>query len=116
MNCRWQALKLCLNAAVVVVIKIFHEFLFEVIHGIKFLQIEQFAFEQTEEVFHNSIVRTVTFPAHTLSDSLFSEHPLILLVLVLPSLVRMKNQIGSVRYLLKSLVQHGSHHTQNRSI
>ena len=38
------------------------------------------------------------------------EHLLLLFVLVLPSLVGMKNQIGSIRNLLKSLVQHSHNH------
>lgn len=56
MKSRRQALKLCLNTAVVVVIKIFNEFLLEVFHRLELLQIEQFTFEQTEEVFYHSIV------------------------------------------------------------
>ena len=43
-------------------------------------------------------------------------HPLVLLVLVLPALVGMKDKIGSVRYLLKSLFQHSCYHAQDRSI
>ena len=66
MKSRRQALKLCLDTAVVVIVKIFDELLFEVFHRIKFLQIEQFTFEQTKEVFYHSIVQTITFPAHAL--------------------------------------------------
>ena len=40
---------------------------------------------------------------------------LLLFVLVLPSLVGMKDQVGSTRNLLKSLVQHRHNHTQNRA-
>ena len=83
---------------------------------IEFLQIEQFTFKQTEEVFHDSIVQTVTFPAHALPDAFLAKHPLVLLVLVLPALVGMKDKIGSVRYLLKSLFQHSCYHAQDRSI
>ena len=68
MKSRRQALKLCLDTAVVVIVKIFDELLFEVFHRIKFLQIEQFTFEQTKEVFYHSIVQTITFPAHALPD------------------------------------------------
>ena len=32
------------------------------------------------------------------------------------ALVRMKDQPGSIRYLLKSLIQHSRNHTQNRTI
>ena len=39
MKSRRQALSLCLDAVVVVVIEIFNELLFEVIHRLEFLQI-----------------------------------------------------------------------------
>ena len=51
MNCRRQALQFCLDAAVVVVIQICNEFQFEVFHGAELLQIQQFTFEQPEEIF-----------------------------------------------------------------
>ena len=101
---------------VVVVIQIFNELLFEVIHRLELLQIQKFTFKQAKEVFYYSIVQTVTFPAHALPDAFLLEHLLILLVLVLPALVRMENQVGSIRYFLKSLVQHGRNHAQNRSV
>ena len=43
MNGRRQALRLCLDPAVVAVIQIFHELLFEVLHRLKLLQIQQLA-------------------------------------------------------------------------
>ena len=106
MNCRRQALQLCLDAAVVVVIQIFNEFLFEMFHGLKFLQICQLAFEQPKEIFYHSIVQTVPLATHALPDAFLAEHPLILLMLVLPALIGMKNQVCSVRNLCKRLVQH----------
>ena len=36
-------------------------------------------------------------------------------VLVLPALVRVKNQIRPIRYGFIGLLQHGSHHVQNRT-
>ena len=116
MNCRRQALQLCLDPAVVVVIQICNEFLLEVFHGTELLQIQQLTFEQPEEIFYHSIVQTVPFPAHALSDALLAEHPLILLVLVLPALVRMENQVCSGRDLCKRLVQHGGYHAEYRTI
>ena len=80
------------------------------------VRVEQFTLEQSEEVFYHSVVQTVAFTAHALPDTFPLEHPLILFVLVLPTLVRMKNQIGSIRYLLKSLVQHGRYHAQYWSV
>ena len=91
MTSRRQALKLCLDTVVVVVIEIFNELLFEVLHRLEFLQIQKFTFKQAEEVFYYSIVQTVTFPAHALPDAFLLEHSLVLLVLVLPALVRMKD-------------------------
>ena len=116
MKSRRQALWYCLDTAVVVVIQIFHKFLLEVLHRIEFLQIEQFAFEQTDEVFRDSIVQTVSFPAHALPNVFLPEHPLVLFVLILPALIGMENQIGSIRNLLKSLIQHSRNHTQNRTV
>ena len=115
MKSRRQALRLCLDTTVVVVVQIYNEFLFEVFQRVKFLQIEQFTFKQTEEIFDYSIVKTVSVSAHTLPDAFLLEHLLILPVLILPALVRMKNEIGSIRNLLKSFVQHGSYHAQYRS-
>ena len=95
MNCRRQALSLCLDSAVVVVIHVFNQFLLEVLHGLELLQIQQLTFEQSEEIFYHSIVQTVSLAAHALSDTLFPKHPLILLMLVLPALIGMKNQVCS---------------------
>ena len=94
-NCRRQALQFCLDPAVVVVIQICNEFLLEVFHGLKFLQVQQFALEQPKEIFYHSIVQTVPFPAHALLDAFLSEHALVLLVLILPALVRMENEVCS---------------------
>ena len=48
---------------------------------------------------------------------LLSEHLLVLLVLVLPALVRVENQLLSPSgYGFKRLLQHGSYHAQNRSV
>ena len=87
MNRRRQALSLCLDAAVVVIIQVFNHFQLKMLHGRKFLQIEQFAPEQTEEILHYCILQAVSFAIHTLPDTLPDKHILIVLVLVLPSLV-----------------------------
>ena len=93
---RRQALKLCLDAVVVVVIEIFNELLFEVIHRLELLQIQKFTFKQAKEVFYYSIVRAVIFPAHALPYAFLTKHPPVLFVLVLPLLVGMKNRIGLI--------------------
>ena len=114
MNCRRQALKLCLDATVIVIVEIVNQFSLKVFHGCKFLQIEQLALEQAEEVFDHGTVQTVSFPAHALPDAFLLGHPLVLLALVLPALIGMQNQIDSVWYLLKSFIQHGRNQAQNR--
>ena len=116
MNRRRQALQLCLDSAVVVVIQIVDQLLLEVLHGLKILQIQQLTFEQSKEILNHSIVQTVALAAHALSDSLVTEHPLVLLVLVLPALVGVQDQIRVIRNLLKCHIQHGCHHAQHRPL
>ncbi len=116
MKCRRQALRFCLDPAVVVVIQIFNEFQFEVFLGTELLQIQQFTFEQPKEIFYHCVVQTAPLAAHALPDALLAEHPLILPVLILPALIRVKNQVSPVRYFCKRLVQHGGHHAEYRTI
>ena len=56
MNCRRQALQVCLDPAVVVVIQICNEFQLEVFHGTELLQIQQLIFEQPEEILYHGVV------------------------------------------------------------
>ena len=84
---RRHALKLCLDAAAVVVVKIVDKFTLKVVHRLKFLQIKEFAFEQAKEILYHSIVQTVTLSTHALPDALVFEHGLVSFVLVLPALV-----------------------------
>ena len=72
---------------------------------------QQFTFEQAKDVFDYRIVQTIPLAAHALPDVLLAEHPLIL-----PALVRVKNEVCSVQYLCKRLVQHGGHHAEYRTI
>ena len=116
MKSRRQALKLCLDTAVVVVIEIFNEFIFEVVYGFKLLQVKKFTFSQAKDILHHSIVQAVLFPAHALPDAFLAKHPLVLPVLVLSALVGMKDQTGSIRYFLKGLIRHSGYHTQNRPV
>ena len=73
-NCRRQALQFCLDPAVVVVIQICNEFLFEVFHGLKFLQVQQFALEQPKEVFYHSIIQRISLSAHALPDAFLFDY------------------------------------------
>ena len=60
--------------------------------------------------------RQFPFAAHALSDTLLAEHPLVLLVLILPTLIRVENQACSGRDLCKRLVKHGGYHAEYRTI
>ena len=73
-------------------------------------------FWAAQKIVYHSIVQTVPLAAHALLNTFLPERPLILPVLILPALVRVKNQICSVRYLCKHLVQHGGYHTDHRTI
>ena len=109
-NSRWQALQLCFDAPVVVVIQIGNQFLFEVFHGIEILEIEQFALQQTEEVFDHSIIQAVTFPAHALDHSIIGQFLLVMLVLILPALIRMKNRCCPRGQLACGAIEHVHDH------
>ena len=76
MNRRRQALQLCLDPAVVVVVQIVDQFLLEMLHGLKLLQIKQLVLEQSKEIFNHGVVQAVSFPTHALSDALFPVQPL----------------------------------------
>ena len=91
MNSRRQALKLCFDTTVVVVIQIGYQFLFEVCHRIEILEIEQLALQQTEEIFYYGIIQTVTLSAHALNDTGIRQLLLVMLVLVLPALIGVQN-------------------------
>ena len=90
-NSRRQALELCLDAAVIIVIQIGDEFLLEVFHGIEVLKIEQFTLQKSEEIFYHSIIQTIPLSAHTLDDTVIGQRLLVLLVLVLPALIGVQN-------------------------
>ena len=64
MKSRRHALPFSLDAAVVAGIQRCDQFRFEVVHGIKFLQTEQFTFEQTKEIFRHGIIQTVALSTH----------------------------------------------------
>ena len=80
------------------------------LHGLELLQIKQFTFQQAKEVLCHCIIQAVPFAAHTLLDAFCFEHPLVLLVLVLPALVGVKDQSGSIRDRCKGFGEHGCYH------
>ena len=71
---------------------------------------------EESQIFYHSIVQAVSFSTHALPDTFLTKHPLILLVLILPALVRMENRVCSGRDLCKRLVQHGGYHAEYRTI
>lgn len=62
--------------------------------------------ENTKEVFNDAVVITVTLSGHALPDTFVLEHPLIDFHLILPALIRMKDQLTIVRDLLKCILEH----------
>ena len=85
----------------------------KVLYGLEVLQTEQLTFQQAEKVFNHGIIQTVAFSAHALVDSLFLEHSLVLFMLVLPTLIGVKDEFCSVQYRFKCFVQHGDNHVEN---
>ena len=61
MKSRRQALQLCLDAAVVIVIEIVNELLLEVFHRFKGLQIEKFTLEQAKKFSITALSRQFPF-------------------------------------------------------
>lgn len=49
-------------------IQIFNKLLLKVYHGMKFLRIQQLAFDKPKEVFYHGVVQTVSFAAHALPE------------------------------------------------
>ena len=72
--------------------QIVDEFILEVVDGIEGMQIEQFRFEQAEEILHNSIVQTVALTTHALADVVAGQKPLVVLVLILPALIGVQDR------------------------
>ncbi len=58
----------CLDAPVVVVIKVLNQFMLEVLHGRERLKVEKLTLEQSEEMLDHSIVKAVAFSAPTLRN------------------------------------------------
>lgn len=85
-------------------------------HRIKFFQIEEFTLQQTEEILNHSIIKAIALAAHALANALRFQHLLVLLVLVLPALVGMEDEIGTARYGFKGVFQHLRHHGQHGTV
>lgn len=86
------------------------QFCFKLLYGCKLLQIKQLRFEEPKEIFHDSIIQAIPLSAHALPNVLAFQHVPILSMLVMPALVRVKNQICPIRNFMKRFLQHGGHH------
>jgi len=62
--------------------------------------------ENTKKVLNNAVVITVAFSGHALPDTFVFKHLLVRTHLILPALIRMQDQIGMVRDLLKGTLDH----------
>ena len=72
--------------------KIIDKFSLEMVDRIKGLQVEQFRFEQAEEILHDCVVQTVALATHALADVVVNQQPLVVLVLVLPALIGVQDR------------------------
>ena len=72
--------------------------------GFKFFAVIHFNFQSTKEVLHYAIVHTVSFAGHTLCNVVLRKKPLVFGVLVLPTLIRVKQWSCFGRKFLKRLV------------
>lgn len=91
MKSRRRALQFFLNATVIVGIKLLNQFGFEMFQGIKFLEIKKCTFQQAKEVFHHNGVKTVAFSAHALPNADVFQQFLVMLVLILPALIGVRD-------------------------
>ena len=71
----------------------------------KLLQIQKLALKMTKEALHCSIVIAVTFAAHALRDAILCQHLAVLLMLVVPALVGVQDQIVLLRQYFQCLFQ-----------
>ena len=85
------------------------------IDGFKLLQIQKLALEVAEEALHGGIVIAVAFAAHALSNPILLQYLPILLVLVVPALVGVQDQLVLLRQDFQCLFQHRCHHQQIRT-
>ena len=85
------------------------------IDGFKLLQIQKLALEVAEEALHGGIVIAVAFAAHALSNPILLQYLPILLVLVVPALVGVQDQLVLLRQHFQCLFQHRCHHQQIRT-
>jgi hypothetical protein len=66
----------------------------------------ELSLEDTKKVLNNAIVITIAFSGHALADTFIFKHLLVRTHLVLPALIRMQDQTGMIRDLLKGASEH----------
>ena len=66
----------------------------------------ELGFKDTKKVLNNTIVITIAFSGHALADTFIFKHLLVRTHLVLPAPIRMQDQIGMIRDLLKGASEH----------
>jgi len=71
--------------------------------------------ENSKEVLHDTVIITIALSGHTLADTFVFQHLLVGSHLVLPPLIRVKDQLGIVRYLLESNFEHFSNRVETRT-
>jgi hypothetical protein len=103
---RRQAAKLALNSSGVVVIKVFNKLRFKLFYTREILQIEQFALEVSEEVFHDGVVQAVPLTTHALQNSFGFKPILVCFHLILPALIGVEDQALKVFVCAKRFIQH----------
>lgn len=67
---------------------------------------EHFRFESSKEIFHDTVIQTVSLSRHTLSNSMVCQHLLIVSHLILPSLIRMQQRSRPSRKNRKQTIHH----------
>ena len=70
------------------------------------MPIIQFIFQTAKESFHNAVVIAVSFARHGLDYAVVAQSRSVITMLILPSLVRMKDKAADFLKFFKRLVQH----------
>ena len=72
--------------------------------------------ENAKKVLHNTVVVAISFPGHTLANAFVFQHLSVRSHLVLPTLIRVEDQLGIVRDLLEGTFEHFSNRVETWTI
>lgn len=64
----------------------------------------------SKEIFHDSVIITIPFSAHALTNAFLFQHGYVVFVPIVLALIGVQNQMGVTRYHLKGLLQHCDNH------